>query len=330
MTDIDSSHRLTLTSFGAYQAIANPAGIGNECTHWIYAALFEARALQTDQHLKKGDGHFTIGQTGVPKTWGRPITPSAAQPGDIAQFRNFSNTFFRYQKDVASGNWDVLNTDKPEQRGPDHTGMVFTPPTSGAYYQLESHLHQPGVPRMRVRRNTIYFESFAIALSAEDLQQIPSSVNTSDMRDMREHIDWAGMRNKASRAAERVTLSIPMHTANTLIARIKQNDALRASNRNLLPIEVHGSEVFFLFVPQAFGELRFYCPQGSDDRLGMDASRLAKEKARVIDILIRTGEEGDDPSGDAFGDDNKAARIQNGFFDWSYPGPTWVDPPNWR
>src|SRR6266849_3785461 len=61
MTDIDSSHRRILTRFGVYQMTNNPAGIGNECTHWIYAALFEARALDHDKALK-------IGQGGIP--WG--------------------------------------------------------------------------------------------------------------------------------------------------------------------------------------------------------------------------------------------------------------------
>src|SRR3974377_1811586 len=92
MTDIDSSHRRMLTRFGVYQMTNNPAGIGNECTHWIYAALFEARALDEDKALK-------IRQSGIPYTWGRPITADAAQPGDIAQFHGLKNTFFVYQTD---------------------------------------------------------------------------------------------------------------------------------------------------------------------------------------------------------------------------------------
>ncbi len=73
MTDIDSSHRRILTRFGVYQMTNNPAGIGNECTHWIYAALFEARALDHDKALK-------IGQGGIPYTWGRPVGGIGAKP----------------------------------------------------------------------------------------------------------------------------------------------------------------------------------------------------------------------------------------------------------
>src|SRR5262245_50619595 len=155
MTDIDSSHRRILTGFGIDQMINNPAGIGNECTHWIYAALFEARALDHDRHLH-------IGQRGIPYTWGRPVTVEAAQPGDIAQFHNFRNTFFVYQTDDSGGASFMSAT---KTRGPNHTGMVHItrPGAPGAYYQLESHIHQTGTPLMKVRGNTIYYQSFAIA-----------------------------------------------------------------------------------------------------------------------------------------------------------------------
>src|SRR5258708_937185 len=206
MTDIDSSHRQILTQFGVHQMTNNPAGIGNECTHWIYAALFEARAFDHDKHLKKGDGHLNIGQSGIPYTWGRPVSAAAAQPGDIAQFRSFNNTFFVFQTD-GSGGWSTRSATKI--RGPNHTGMVSIAPRSGTYFQLESHIHQAGETVMRVRGNTIYYESFAIALSADDLKQLkgsqswPADVDTSDMDDVIERVDWAGMRDKPSVAAAR-------------------------------------------------------------------------------------------------------------------------------
>jgi len=308
MTDIDSSHRRILTKFGVYQMTNNPAGIGNECTHWIYAALFEARALDHDAALN-------IAQSGIPYTWGRPVGATAAQPGDIAQFHGFRNTFFVYQTD-GSGGWSTVSATKI--RGPNHTGMVYIAPRSGTYFQLESHLHQAGETLMRVRGNTIYYESFAIALSADDLKQLkgsqswPSDVNTSDMDDMIERVDWVGMRHNPSVAARRDKLSIPVHTADTLIGRI---------NRKLSPIEVDKTEVAFLFVVHATGDLRFYCPQQSPARLAMNDSQLADEKAALIHKMIKGGRTGGKPDEDAYGGDNKKVRLHDQRFDWSFPQP---------
>jgi hypothetical protein len=298
VTDIDSRHRRTLTEFGVYQMNSNPAGIGNECTHWIYAALFEARALDRDRALHIGQGH-------VPYTWGRRVVAVAVQCGDIAQFQGFRNTFFVYQSNGSSSSW----MDKSAIRGPNHTGMVFIPPRSGAYYQLESHLHQPGTTVMRVRGNTIYFESFAIALSASDLsakkgsQSWPSSVDTSDINDMIERIDWTGMRDE---------LSVPLHTADALIARIRRR-------RSFSPIQVNGSDIACLFVVHRTGDLRFYCPQASSARLGMNDSQLATEKSDLIHSLIRGGRRGGRADEDDYGGDNKRVRLHDHRFDWSFP-----------
>lgn len=299
MTDIDPLHRRILTQFGIYQMNHNPAGIGNECTHWIYAALFEARALEHDRDLH-------IGQDGIPYTWGRRVTAAAAQPGDIAQFHGFRNTFFFYQKDSSGGSrW----MDATKIRGPNHTGMVYIAPRSGTYFQLESHLHQPGQPVMQVRGNTIYYESFAIALSASDLSRLqgtqswPSSVNTSDLDDMIERIDWVGMRDN---------LSVPLHTADTLVARIR---------RKVSPIEVNKTEVACLFVVHAAGDLRFYCPQQSPARLAMSDIQLADEKAALIRRMIRGGRTGGGADEDDYGGDNKQVRVHDHRFDWSFPPP---------
>jgi hypothetical protein len=325
MTDIDSSHREILTQFGVYEMTNNPAGIGNECTHWIYAALFEARALDQDKPFKKGDGHFNISQSGIPYTWGRPITADAAQPGDIAQFRNFKNTFFVYQTD-GSGGWTTLSTSK--FRGPDHTGMVFRPPRSGVYFQLESHIHQKGQALMRVRGNTIYYESFAIALSADDLKQLkgsqswPSDVDTSDLDDMIERVDWVGMRDKPSVVATRDRLSISMHAADMLTARIKQNDHLAPHKRPLLPIEVNNTAVAFLFIVHTTGDLRFFCPQQSSERLAMDDGQLEDDKADLIHMMKIGGRPGGKPNEDDYGGDNKKVRLHDHRFGWSFPQPS--------
>src|SRR5215472_7913526 len=148
MAELDNDHRRILTDFAIYQMKSNPAGIGNECTHWIYAALFEARALDHDRALG-------ISQTGAHFTWGRLVDRDKVQRGDIAQFHGFKNTFFIYQT-TSSGFSKLTST---QVRGPNHTGMVLTLPSTGAYYQLESHLHHPGIARMTIRGNTIYYES---------------------------------------------------------------------------------------------------------------------------------------------------------------------------
>ena len=319
MTDIDAKHRATLTQFGVYQMTHNPAGIGNECTHWVYAALFEARALDNDRRLH-------IAQSGIPYTWGRAVTPDAAQRGDITQFRNFTNAYFIYEAD-GSGGW----SEKFGKiiRGPDHTGMVFVPPRSGRYFQLESHLHGQlkNYPVMKIRGNTIYIESFAVALSADDLKGLKGTpawradIDTSNIDDMIDYIDWPSMRGQ---------FSIPMARADALVARIKKNDLISKQNEVLVqrnrnpmptaPIEVDGKQIAFLFVMHTTGDLRFYCPQQSQARLDMSDSQLADEKTKVISGMIRGGRAGDGhPDEDQYFGDNKKPRVQSHYFDWSFP-----------
>ncbi len=199
--------------------------------------------------------------------------------------------------------------DKTAIRGQNHTGMVFVTPRSGAYYQLESHIHQPGTTVMQVRGNTIYFESFAIALSSSDLsaqqgsQSWPSSVNTSDIDDMIERIDWVGMRDQ---------FSIPLPTADALAAKVRRQ-------RSFSPIQFNGNDVACLFIVHKIGDLRFYCPQASTARLGMNSDQLAKEKADVIHSMIVGGRSGGRANEDQYGGDNKRVRLHDHRFDWSFP-----------
>lgn len=295
--DIDDSRRRTLTDFGVYQMMFNRPGIGNECTHWIYAALFEARALDRDRTLH-------IQQTGPHYTWGR-LAGTNVQRGDIAQFHGFQNRFFICQVN-GSGGYEWRTSD--QVRGPNHTGMVFIPPKSGSYYQLELHLHQPDVTRMRVRGNTIYYQSFAIVLSASDLQQVkgtnawPGDVKTDDIADMLERIDWVGMRQQ---------YSIDLPTADTLSLRIRHGTA----PSKLL---AKGKTIACLCVVHASGYLRFYCPQASAARLSMDDTQLATEKANLIHAMIKSGRKGGRTDEDEFGGDNKEQRLHDHRFDWSY------------
>jgi hypothetical protein len=185
---------------------------------------------------------------------------------------------------------------------------------------------QTGTPLMKIRGNVIYYQSFAIALSADDLKQIkgselwPASVNTADMDDMLDRVNWPAMSDKPSVAAMRDKLSIPMSTADALVARV---------NRRRLPIEVGGTEVAFLLVVHTTGHLRFYCPQQSPARLAMNDSQLADEKAELIHMMIRSGRRGGRGDEDEFGGDNRRQRLHDHRFDWSFTQPTlstWLQP----
>jgi hypothetical protein len=300
MAEVDDAHRRTLTAFGVYQMNSNPAGIGNECTHWIYAALFEARALDSDRTLG-------ISQSGPHYTWGRLVDADKVQRGDIAQFHHFKNTFFLFQN--TSSGFSALTS--VQVRGPNHTGMVFTVPRDGTYYQLESHLHHPGIARMTVRGNTIYYESFAIALSAADLAQIkntpvwPAGIKTDDIEDMLERISWVGMRDKHS---------MDLKAADQLVKRLKHKLSAPITQAN-------GDDIACLLVVHADGYLKFSSPQASPARLGMSDSQIADEKAHLIHTMIKSGRHGGSATEDEYGGDNKKQRLYDHRFDWSYPQP---------
>lgn len=304
MTDIDPEKRKILTAFGVDQMTNNPAGIGNECTHWIYAALFEARALDHDRALH-------IGQSSVPYTWGRRVQPASVQRGDIAQFHSFHNNFFIFLPDGTGGSrwlWQDFS------RAPNHTGMVFVPPRAGAYYQLESHTHYGlpkhprGVGLMSIRGATIYFESFAIALSTDDFKAIfgsqpwPQDVNVRDVVDLLERVDWTGLR---------ADHEIAPGVAEKLIGQIRHQKT---------PI-LDGAGIAVLFRVQSIGHLHFYCPQASEKRLAMSADQLKTEKANLIHRMIIGGRKGHSPTEDEFGGDNKKERLHDHRFDWSFTPP---------
>jgi hypothetical protein len=298
-TDISAQKRQILTAFGVDQMNKNPAGIGNECTHWIYAALFEARALDSDAKLH-------IQQTGVNYTWGRQVNTAAVQRGDIAQFNNFQNSFFICWPDSGGGTkWRELT----KIRGPLHTGMVFVTPRSGMYLQLEAHLRKdPGETVMRVRGHTIYFESLAVAIPTTDFSSVkgsrawPADIDPADEKDLLDRIDWVELRAKRS---------IDLRVAATQIHRIKQN-------KNPT---IDGKDVAVLFRVLTTGDLRFFCPQASTARLAMSPGQLAVEKAKLIRMMIKSGRTGKSPSEDQFGGDNKERRVKDHRFDWTFPQP---------
>ena len=297
MAELDVAHRSILTDFAVYQMNSNPAGIGNECTHWIYAALFEARALDHDKalHIAQALPHYT---------WGKQVDTDKVQRGDIAQFHGFKNSFFVYQN--TSTGFTFLTSD--QVRGPNHTGMVFVPPKNGTYYQLESHLHHKGIAVMTERGNTIYYESFAIALSASELAQVqktdawPASIKTDDIEDMLERIDWVGMRDN---------YSMDLAAADQLVKKLKHKLSTPAKKAN-------GDDIACLLVVHAEGYLKFSSPQASPARLGMNAAQLADEKAQLIHELVKGGRVGGKPDQDEYGGDNKKKRLYDHRFDWTY------------
>ncbi|WP_395665944.1 hypothetical protein [Methylocella sp.] len=296
MTDIDATKQQLLTRFGVHQMTNNPAGVGNECTHWIYAALFEARALDHDRALH-------IGQGGVPYTWGREVAAPAVERGDVAQFHSFRNEFFIYAPDGSGGSY--INT-ATKVRGPNHTGMVFTKPAGGAYYQLESHIHAPGVSLMSIRGATIYFESFAVAVPASAISRVvgsqnwPSSVRPADAEDLMERVGWTSLRAE---------FGVSAAAASAAIGQIRHGRTPT----------VDGRDVAALFRVSATGRHRFYRPQASAARLSMSPDQLAAEKQAVIRAMIAGGRAGHSATEDEFGGDNKRARIRDGRFDWSFP-----------
>ena len=298
MTDVDATHQGILPTFGWDQWRTNRAGIGNECTHWIYAALLEARALDYDpvQH---------IAQTGNRYTWGRHIQPQASIAGDIVQFRDYRNRFTFWFRD--EGRWLTHEF----LRGPMHTAMVAIAQNhtfDGQHLLLESHLHQPGVARMTLRENRVYDDNFAVALTTEQFNRVrqtvswPASVDSRDAVSLARGVTWLRLRD-SNRFA--------MHDADAAFRRILHGQA-----PNIDP------DIAFLMRLTTSGEIRFYRPQLSPARLAMNAVQFEAEKQRVIAMMIRSGRPGERAIPghplDEYGSDNKAIRVHDRRFDWRF------------
>ena len=298
MTDVDAAHQGTLSAFGWDQWRTNRAGIGNECTHWIYAALLEARALDHDpaQHIAQTGNHYT---------WGRSVQAAPALAGDIVQFRNYRNRFTFWFRD--EGRW----LSHEFLRGPMHTAMVAITQShtfDGQHLLLESHLHQPGIARMTIRENRVYDDNFAIALTTPQFNSLrgttvwPASVNFRDAESLARNVVWRGLRDSHRFA---------IHDADAAFRRIMHGQA-----PNIDP------EIAVLCRLMTLGEIRFYRPQLSRARLAMNAAQFEAEKQRVIAMMIRSGRPGDRPSDnhplDEYGSDNRQVRLRDHRFDWHF------------
>jgi hypothetical protein len=298
MTDIDEKQRQILTAFGVYQMRTNPGGIGNECTHWIYAALFEARALEHDRDL-----HIDQGQR--PLTWGRPVQAAAARIGDITQFQDFRTNYFVYRPDTVG---QPLWTHGHKTRRPDHTGMIIIkPPKSGTFFELESHLHQQGKAVMSIRHNQIFYDSFSIAISTSNYDRVkrrgvfwPANIDPLNDDELLNRVFWDELRDDFEITAK------------------EAHEFIRMINHHQTP-KLGGKEMAVVFQVQSTGHLKFYRPQKSDHRLRMSADQLAKEKSELIKRMITGAREGHEKTEDAFGGDNKQQRSEDHRFDWNFP-----------
>ena len=302
MADVDLMHQRMLSAFGWGQWRSNHAGIGNECTHWVYAALLEARAL---------DSGLGIQQQHDPYTWGRLIPSSEMIAGDILQLNNFVNIFqFAF---IEPSPWRMLPSLRLA-RSPRHTamcGITQSHTFDGQHLVLESHLHMPGYARMTIREGRIYVASFSLAMTARQFAAaradgtIPADLDLNDNYALANKPGWLRLRDNCA---------IDDHVASAAFHRMAH------SHDPVLP-----SDVAFLFRIHTTGQLRCFRPQASPARLAMDATAFAAEKRRLIAMMIRSGRHGDTPSRrhplDEFDSDNKRLRVHDHFFDWQSVSP---------
>ena len=161
---------------------------------------------------------------------------------------------------------------------------------------------------MRIRGNTIYYESFAVSISVADFNSIkgskawPANVNPADGEDLLERIDWVWLRTDRS---------VDLQVASTQILRIKQRKTPT----------IGGTDVAVLFRVQTTGSLSFFSPQASTARLTMTPDQLATAKAELIQRMIRSGRKGHSGKEDEFGGDNKQQRIHDHRFNWTFTQP---------
>jgi hypothetical protein len=301
MADLDSAHQDILPTFGWQQWKSNRAGIGNECTHWIYAALLEARALDTDRalHIQQARDHYT---------WGRAIEPRDMIAGDILQFKDFRNEFSFYFKE-ADGGWRVETFSL--LRGPLHTAMCAITQShtfNGQFLVLESHLHDPAYAVMTIRDSRVYNANFSISMTTAQFARAKTDGTFAN------DLDWSDRRALAVKPAW-LRIRDRFETDDAKAAAAFQRMARRQDPKL-------GDDVAFMMRLHTTGRVRFFRPQASPARLAMDAAAFAAEKARVIAMMIRSGRPGEAEtrthSLDQYDSDNKRARVRDHYFDWKF------------
>lgn len=291
MGDVPQSDSTKIVDFANYQMAKNPGGIGNECTHFVYAALFEVKAL--DGALRKA---ANVDSVKVPYRWGRNVAFSEMIRGDIAQFTGHQQTTFIYSQPASS--WATATM----KRLPNHTGIVETraEDIAGMFLQFEAHLTDPKYTKMQIRIGRVYYEPFAIMIPLVDLNQ-PSmgpvkQLAQGSLKDLAETVFWGALRTKYGITAKQ---------AATL------EKAARAGKAP--------ADIGILFTVSVVKDsVKIFCPQMSNERRAMKASDLVLEKRKLIESMKKSGRAGGDSSGDQYHNDNKKQRIKDGSFDWTF------------
>ncbi len=310
MADVPDADLAKFVRFIESQMSKNPAGIGNECTHFVYAGLFEIRAM--DGVLRRD---ATVNTTNNRAHWGRPINPTDAKPGDIVQFWNHHENFLIWSR--GAGN---MRYSRPLIRGPLHTAVVATPADSanpGGFIVYECHVHtDPSLPLMQVRMGTINYQSYS--LEVPDAALHPQSLTLSNF--ILKGIEIA-LETSPDDALDKLT-KVPAYLGRSTFG-INDAEARKLENAITSKAMQLPSDVGGYFRVKQSGRIQIYRPQISNDRRAMGADALASEKSKLAAGLQKSGRTGHSPTEDAFGGDNKAQRIKDHRFDW-----TFVDQPS--
>ncbi|MDP4021679.1 hypothetical protein Q8W71_03500 [Methylobacterium sp. NEAU 140] len=293
MADIAPSDSEKLVRFALFQERTNPGGIGNECTHFVYAGLLEIRAL--DGMVRK-DPQVATDNNAAALRWGRKVDAAEAIPGDVVQYRDQKASIVVYSSLVGSGNLYAAS----RMRGPQHTAITYTRPYQGDLIEFECHLSNDGpdqasYTKMQVRENRVFVESYAIEIGEAALNQ-PSSLmtyirNTGGTPEaLFRAVNWGALRQNFTPSAAR-------------LAEIR-----RSIKAGQTPA---GVGIFFEVV--VTGSTTFYRPQISNERRTMAPAALQAEKAKVVDRMKKTGRKGSAATGDS-----KTDRIAAGSFNWEF------------
>lgn len=276
MGDISDTALAGIVQFCEKQKTSNPNGIGNECTHFVYAALFEANAADGALEISKKTKETPLVQTSrKPYHWGRKLDPNEAKGGDVVQFDDVVQNIYIYSDADNNATW------RHDQRirGPMHTGVLAIGPYHGNFDLYEAHITQDGYNKMQVRTNSVFYESFAIGISKDYLQKNKHPMSLS--RYLQEHrSDTAALLSSVNWAA----LRTPSHEANPL----KEGQLKAAFNSGTAPLP----DIAIFFQVNVKGSIRLYRPQASLHRQRLTTAERTKEKEKLIKMMKRSGRAG--------------------------------------
>lgn len=286
-TDVSDADRQKVIRFSEFQATQNLAGIGNECLHFILAAEFEIRSLETDASL----------------IWGRALTPATtADTGDIAQYKGHIGDFLLYTKKYGTIPYQ-------KKRGPDHTGVLTRPPKNGIITNWEAHLHDqldPSFAVMQVRRGTAYYESFYIKVPVDIAD--PAAQQAAKNLDTEISDDYLADKSRL--------MGIPFGDARRFF---EITAAEGAQIEVLVRARTPPPDVAVFFHAKVTGTVTFYRLQQDASRAGELPDAAATDKDRLVKLMKQTGRAGDSVGSDPYGGDNKIARINpTDRFTWTY------------